>query len=149
MLIFICGKKLIDVFSLRTGIMLVVFTQSGTSPKAIGIRKEMDSNNCKPNAITYRHLTLGYLKAGQVTDAIKTLKDSKWTPLTKRNMQSTLNCFKFGEAACDSARWSAGAGERPVREQAKRETPVRRERGESWQREIGRASCRERVLAIV
>ncbi|XP_078148545.1 pentatricopeptide repeat-containing protein At1g07590, mitochondrial-like [Carex rostrata] len=69
--------------------ILSVYCRYGIIEKAIGIRKEMDSNNCKPNAITYRHLTLGYLKAGQVTDAIKTLKDSKWTPLTKRNMQST------------------------------------------------------------
>ncbi|KAF3325403.1 hypothetical protein FCM35_KLT10474 [Carex littledalei] len=39
-------------------------------------------------AITYRHLTLGYLKAGWVMDAIKTLKKGKWQPLTKRMMRS-------------------------------------------------------------
>ncbi|XP_078165936.1 pentatricopeptide repeat-containing protein At1g07590, mitochondrial-like [Carex rostrata] len=68
--------------------ILSVYCRYGIVEKAIVICKEMVANGCKPNAITYRHLTLGYLKAGRVTDAINTLKRGKYEQLTKKAMRS-------------------------------------------------------------
>ncbi|KAJ4773019.1 hypothetical protein LUZ62_057276 [Rhynchospora pubera] len=68
--------------------MLTVYCQHGIIEKATEIYKEMVANGCKPNAITYRHLTLGYLKAGLVKDGIETIKKENCEPLTNKVRQS-------------------------------------------------------------
>ncbi|KAJ3688437.1 hypothetical protein LUZ61_017601 [Rhynchospora tenuis] len=68
--------------------MLTVYCQHGIIKKATEIYKEMVANGCKPNAITYRQMSLGYLKAGLVKDAIETIKMEKCEPLTNKVRQS-------------------------------------------------------------
>ncbi|KAJ8750584.1 hypothetical protein K2173_015751 [Erythroxylum novogranatense] len=53
--------------------MLSVYCNHGLIKKATRIFREMESNGCKPNAITYRNLALGCLKAELVDEALKTL----------------------------------------------------------------------------
>ncbi|KAF8402912.1 hypothetical protein HHK36_011004 [Tetracentron sinense] len=54
--------------------IISVYCKHGILHKASEIFKEMKSNGCKPNAITYRHLALACLKAGLVEEALKTLE---------------------------------------------------------------------------
>ncbi|XP_021720858.1 pentatricopeptide repeat-containing protein At1g07590, mitochondrial-like [Chenopodium quinoa] len=54
--------------------MVSVYGQNGFIDKVSGLFKEMKMNGCKPNAITYRHLTLGCLKAGLTKEALKTIE---------------------------------------------------------------------------
>ncbi|PON33518.1 Tetratricopeptide-like helical domain containing protein [Parasponia andersonii] len=54
--------------------MLSVYCKYGAVKKASGIYRELGKHGCKPNAITYRHLALGCLKAGMVEEALKTLE---------------------------------------------------------------------------
>ncbi|XP_078179396.1 pentatricopeptide repeat-containing protein At1g07590, mitochondrial-like [Carex rostrata] len=68
--------------------ILSVYCRYGIIEKATGIYKEMVANGCKPNAITYRHLTLGYLKAGMVKNAIKTIKLGECETLVNNVRQS-------------------------------------------------------------
>ncbi|KAJ4970020.1 hypothetical protein NE237_003119 [Protea cynaroides] len=54
--------------------IISVYCKHGLVDKATELFKEMEMNGCKANAITYRHLTLGCLKAGLVEEALKTLE---------------------------------------------------------------------------
>ncbi|KAJ9172338.1 hypothetical protein P3X46_015586 [Hevea brasiliensis] len=54
--------------------MLSVYCKYGQIKRATGIFREMEINGCKPNAITFRHLALGCLKAELVEEALKTLE---------------------------------------------------------------------------
>lgn len=54
--------------------LISVYCKHGLVTKATGLYKDMEKNGCKPNAITFRHLALGCLKAGLVKEAIKTLQ---------------------------------------------------------------------------
>ncbi|CAL5388890.1 unnamed protein product [Camellia sinensis] len=53
--------------------MISVYCRLGFITKATKLYKEMEQNGCKPNAITYRHLALGCLKAGLMKETLKTL----------------------------------------------------------------------------
>lgn len=53
--------------------MIGVYCKNGLITKATGLYKDMEKSGCKPNAITFRHLALGCLKAGLVKEAIRTL----------------------------------------------------------------------------
>lgn len=64
------GVKSTDQFNS----IISVYCKHGIIVKASKIFKEMKSNGCKPNAITYRHLALGCLKAELVEEALKTLE---------------------------------------------------------------------------
>lgn len=54
--------------------MLSVYCKYGLIKKATAVFREMEINGCKPNAITFRHLALGCLKAELVEEALKTLE---------------------------------------------------------------------------
>ncbi|KAM0934489.1 putative tetratricopeptide-like helical domain superfamily [Dioscorea sansibarensis] len=54
--------------------MMAVYCRNGLITKATDLFKEMLATECKPNAITYRHLALGCLKAGLVKEALKTMR---------------------------------------------------------------------------
>ncbi|XP_031491170.1 pentatricopeptide repeat-containing protein At1g07590, mitochondrial [Nymphaea colorata] len=60
-------------FTEQFNAMISVYTRYGLVDKASELFKEMLSSNCKPNAITYRHLALGCLRSGLVEEALKTL----------------------------------------------------------------------------
>ncbi|XP_059626611.1 pentatricopeptide repeat-containing protein At1g07590, mitochondrial [Cornus florida] len=54
--------------------MISVYCKHGFITKATGLYKEMEKYGCKPNAITFRQLALGCLKAGLSKEALKTLE---------------------------------------------------------------------------
>ncbi|PIN24375.1 hypothetical protein CDL12_02908 [Handroanthus impetiginosus] len=54
--------------------MIGVYCKKGLITKATGLYKDMEKSGCKPNAITFRHLALGCLKARLVNEAMKTLE---------------------------------------------------------------------------
>ncbi|PQQ11683.1 pentatricopeptide repeat-containing protein [Prunus yedoensis var. nudiflora] len=54
--------------------MISVYCKHGLIDKASKLFREIKADGCKPNAITFRHLALGCLKAGLVEEAIKTLE---------------------------------------------------------------------------
>ncbi|WCJ43467.1 Tetratricopeptide repeat (TPR)-like superfamily protein [Euphorbia peplus] len=54
--------------------MLSVYCKCGLIKKATAVFREMETNGCKPNSITFRHLALGCLKAQLVEEALKTLE---------------------------------------------------------------------------
>ncbi|XP_008223543.1 PREDICTED: pentatricopeptide repeat-containing protein At1g07590, mitochondrial [Prunus mume] len=54
--------------------MISVYCKHGLIDKASKLFREIMADGCKPNAITFRHLALGCLKAGLVEEAIKTLE---------------------------------------------------------------------------
>ncbi|KAK4370796.1 hypothetical protein RND71_010271 [Anisodus tanguticus] len=54
--------------------LIGVYCRHGLITKATALYKEMEKHGCKPNAITFRHLALGCLKAGLIKEAIKTLQ---------------------------------------------------------------------------
>ncbi|XP_065880350.1 pentatricopeptide repeat-containing protein At1g07590, mitochondrial [Euphorbia lathyris] len=54
--------------------MLSVYCKCGLIRKATAVFREMETNGCKPNGITFRHLALGCLKAELVEEALKTLE---------------------------------------------------------------------------
>lgn len=54
--------------------MISVYSKHGLLEKVSGLFREMKINGCKPNAITYRHLAFGCLKAGLTKEALKTLE---------------------------------------------------------------------------
>ncbi|KAF9605186.1 hypothetical protein IFM89_014299 [Coptis chinensis] len=76
--------------------IISVYCRRGLIDKASKVFKEMETNGCRPNAITYRHLTLGCLKAGLVEEALKTLEvgmDKTITSTVKRStpwLETTL-----------------------------------------------------------
>lgn len=64
--------------------ILSVYCKHGHIKKASELFREIGKNECKPNAITFRHLALGCLKAGLVEEAVKTLELG--TDMTTINM---------------------------------------------------------------
>ncbi|KAL2898986.1 hypothetical protein RDABS01_024068 [Bienertia sinuspersici] len=54
--------------------IISVYSKNGLIDKVSALFKEMNMNGCKPNAITYRHLALGCLKAGLIKEALKTIE---------------------------------------------------------------------------
>ncbi|KAA8543880.1 hypothetical protein F0562_021943 [Nyssa sinensis] len=54
--------------------IISVYCKHGFITKATGLYREMEKNGCRPNAITYRHLAHGCLKAGLINEALKTLE---------------------------------------------------------------------------
>ncbi|KAL8143995.1 hypothetical protein V2J09_017027 [Rumex salicifolius] len=64
------GLKLTEQFNS----MISVYCRHGSVDKVSSLFKEMKAIGCKPNGITYRHLTLGCLRSGLVKEALKTLE---------------------------------------------------------------------------
>ncbi|RXH84567.1 hypothetical protein DVH24_032851 [Malus domestica] len=54
--------------------MISVYSKHGLIDKASKVFREIKMVGCQPNAITFRHLALGCLKAGLVEEAVKTLE---------------------------------------------------------------------------
>ncbi|KAK1398575.1 pentatricopeptide repeat-containing protein, mitochondrial [Heracleum sosnowskyi] len=54
--------------------LISVYCKHGFISKATALYREIDKVGCKPNAITFRHLAVGCLKAGLVKEALKTLE---------------------------------------------------------------------------
>lgn len=54
--------------------LISVYCKHGFISKATALYRDIDKVGCKPNAITYRHLAIGCLKAGLVKEALKTLE---------------------------------------------------------------------------
>lgn len=54
--------------------LISVYCKHGFISKATVLYREIDKVGCKPNAITYRQLAIGCLKAGLVKEALKTLE---------------------------------------------------------------------------
>ncbi|XP_052198582.1 pentatricopeptide repeat-containing protein At1g07590, mitochondrial-like [Diospyros lotus] len=79
------GLKLTEQFNS----MISVYCRLGYITKATKLYKEMAENGCKPNAITYRHLALGCLKAGLVNEALKTQELGKNLAASTRIRRST------------------------------------------------------------
>ncbi|KAJ6834687.1 pentatricopeptide repeat-containing protein, mitochondrial [Iris pallida] len=69
--------------------IISVYCRHGLMDKASELFKEMEANGCKPNAITYRHLALGCLKAGLVSEALKTIDMGKDETLSFQVRRST------------------------------------------------------------
>lgn len=69
--------------------ILSVYCKCGLVKKATSIFREMESNGCKANAITFRHLALGCLKAGLVEEALKTLAMGEGLAISKKVRNST------------------------------------------------------------
>ncbi|GAB4860160.1 hypothetical protein Ancab_011638 [Ancistrocladus abbreviatus] len=53
--------------------IISVYCKHGFVDKVSVLFREMKLNGCKPNAITYRHLALGCLKAGLTKEGLKTI----------------------------------------------------------------------------
>ncbi|XP_068657009.1 pentatricopeptide repeat-containing protein At1g07590, mitochondrial-like isoform X2 [Aristolochia californica] len=76
--------------------ILSVYCRHGFVDKASELFEEMGINGCKANAITYRNLGLGCLKAGLVEEALKTLQigsnhtTSTWVRRSSPWMETTL-----------------------------------------------------------
>lgn len=64
------GLKATDQFNS----IISVYCKHGLIKKATEVFREIEANGCKPNAITFRNLALGCLKAGLVEEAMKTLE---------------------------------------------------------------------------
>ncbi|XP_075635329.1 pentatricopeptide repeat-containing protein At1g07590, mitochondrial [Castanea sativa] len=69
--------------------MISVFCKHGLIDRASRLFKEMEMIECKPNAITYRHLALGCLKADLVEEALRTLELGMDLTASKRVRHST------------------------------------------------------------
>jgi pentatricopeptide repeat protein len=69
--------------------IISVYCKHGLIDKASGLFMEMEINGSEPNAITYRHLALGCLKAELVEEALKTLDLGMDLITTKRVRNST------------------------------------------------------------
>lgn len=69
--------------------MISVYCKLGFITKATKLYKEMEQNGCKPNAITYRHLALGCLKAGLMKEALRTLELGNGLSTSARIRRST------------------------------------------------------------
>lgn len=68
--------------------MISVYSKHGFIDKASGLFREMEMNGCKANAITYRNLALGCLKAGLLEEALKTLELGKGLTISTRIRKS-------------------------------------------------------------
>ena len=69
--------------------ILSVYCRHGLVDKSSELFKEMEANGCKPNAITYRHLALGCLRAGLVNEALRTIDMGKNEALSFQVRRST------------------------------------------------------------
>ncbi|KAF3454707.1 hypothetical protein FNV43_RR05155 [Rhamnella rubrinervis] len=69
--------------------IISVYCKHGNIKKASGLFREIGMNECKPNAITFRHLALGCLKAGLVEEAVRTLELGMDTTATNVVRNST------------------------------------------------------------
>ncbi|KAL5717732.1 hypothetical protein ACHQM5_010702 [Ranunculus cassubicifolius] len=69
--------------------VMSVYCRHGLLDKSTNLFKEMVANGCKPNAITYRHLALGCLKAGLVEESLKTLQVGMDKTITNTLKRST------------------------------------------------------------
>lgn len=67
-------KRALKSSSIQFNSMISVYCKHGLITKAISLYREMEKAGFKPNAITFRHLALGCLKAGLVKEGIKTLE---------------------------------------------------------------------------
>ncbi|KAK7325008.1 hypothetical protein VNO77_29021 [Canavalia gladiata] len=79
------GLKSIEQFNS----MMSVYCKHGFIDKAARLYKNMKTNGCKPNGITYRQLALGCLKSGMTEQALKTLDLGLRLPISKRVRNST------------------------------------------------------------
>ncbi|XP_073011727.1 pentatricopeptide repeat-containing protein At1g07590, mitochondrial isoform X2 [Typha latifolia] len=75
-------QELPHVRSKSLVLAIEAFGRHGLVEKASNVYKEIKANGCKANAITYRHLTLGCLKAGLVEEALRTMNMAKYETLT-------------------------------------------------------------------
>ncbi|KAK1293047.1 Pentatricopeptide repeat-containing protein [Acorus calamus] len=78
-------SKLVEQFNS----IISVYCRHGLINKASHLLKELEAKGCKPNAITYRHLALGYMKAGLQNEALRTLDVAKDYALSARIKSST------------------------------------------------------------
>ncbi|KAL3518191.1 hypothetical protein ACH5RR_020780 [Cinchona calisaya] len=69
--------------------LISVYCKHALITKATSLYKEMEKNGCKQNAITFRHLALGCLKAGLRNEAIKTLELGMDMPVSSKVRRST------------------------------------------------------------
>ncbi|WOK92721.1 hypothetical protein Cni_G01412 [Canna indica] len=69
--------------------IIAVYCRHGLVDKASEVFKQMEANDCKPNAITYRHLALGCLKSGLIEEGLKTLTLGKNEDVSFRVRRST------------------------------------------------------------
>ncbi|XP_030527639.1 pentatricopeptide repeat-containing protein At1g07590, mitochondrial isoform X1 [Rhodamnia argentea] len=69
--------------------LMSVYCKHSSVNKASALFKEMVANGCKPNAITYRHLGLGCMKANLVNEALRTLEKGSRSPTSARVRKST------------------------------------------------------------
>lgn len=81
--------------------LIAVYCRHGLITKATALYKEMEKSGYKPNAITYRHLALGCLRAGLIKEAIKTLQlgmDMETSIKVKRStpwLETTLSIIEI------------------------------------------------------
>ncbi|CAN0914161.1 Pentatricopeptide repeat-containing protein At1g07590, mitochondrial [Linum grandiflorum] len=69
--------------------ILSVYCRHGLIKKATAIFREMEASGCKANAITFRHLALGCLKADLVEESLKTLEMGSKLTATRKVKSST------------------------------------------------------------
>lgn len=81
------GKGLKSVEQFNS--MMSVYCKHGFIDKVAKLYKLIEANGCKPNAITYRQLVLGCLKAGMTEQALKTLELGMRSTVTNRVRNST------------------------------------------------------------
>lgn len=80
--------------------IISVYCKHGLVDKASELFNEMGPYGCKPNAITYRHLAFGCLKAGLVDEALKTLDlgaeltASTWVRRSTPWLETTLSMIE-------------------------------------------------------
>ncbi|CAN4099249.1 unnamed protein product [Withania somnifera] len=81
--------------------LIAVYCRPGLVTKATALYKEMEKSGCKPNAITYRHLALGCLRAGLIKEGIRTLQlgmDMETSIKVKRStpwLETTLSIIEI------------------------------------------------------
>ncbi|KAM7255615.1 hypothetical protein ACFE04_008513 [Oxalis oulophora] len=69
--------------------MISAYCKNGFLDKASEIYKDLELYECKPNAITYRHLTLGCMKEGLFEEALETLELCNSLTITNNVRNST------------------------------------------------------------
>ncbi|KAE9596244.1 putative tetratricopeptide-like helical domain-containing protein [Lupinus albus] len=79
------GLKSVEQFNS----MITVYCKHGFVDKAARLYRNMKTNGCKPNAITYHQLALGCLKAGMTEQALKTLDLGMRLTVCKKVRNST------------------------------------------------------------
>ncbi|EPS72087.1 hypothetical protein M569_02669, partial [Genlisea aurea] len=79
------GLRSIDHFNAMIG----AYCRNGMITRATSLYKEMEGNGCRPNAITFRQLALGCMKAGLAKEGLKTLSLGAKFPTAKKVAGST------------------------------------------------------------